>query len=200
MLGCSIELNRRIELIQQLSKNQNWAKIAPVLGVASAIWLFLFFKPTEALFWAYINIPLYFIHQTEEHFWPGGFKKYINQVINDLPEGEETLTDIKIFWINILLVWIAFIVFGLLSLVDIGFGLLIIVFSIINCLTHIFQGIRRKEWNPGLVIASLQFIISIYAAYFVTTNGLSNPTIWWVATVVFSVLVHVALFRLVLKQ
>ena len=183
-------------MIQRLSNNQNWAKIAPILGVISTIWLFLFFKPTEVLFWAFINIPLYFFHQTEEHFWPGGFKNFINK----LPEGQETLTDIKVFWINILLVWLAFIVFGVLSLVNIGFGLLIIVFSIINCLTHIFQGIRRKEWNPGLVMASLQFLISIYAAYFVTVNGLSNPVIWWIVTVVFSALAHALVFRIVLKK
>ena len=187
-------------MLQQLSKNQNWAKIAPVLGVASAIWLFCFFKPTEALFWAYINIPLYFFHQTEEHLWPGGFKDYINHVINNLPEGQETLTDRKVFWINILLVWVAFLLFGILALVNIGFGLLIVVFSIINCLTHIVQGIRRREWNPGLVVASLQFVISIYAAYFVTANALSNPTIWWIATVLFSALAHVLLFRFVLRE
>jgi hypothetical protein len=187
-------------MIQQLSKNQNWAKIAPVLGVASSIWLLWFFKPSEVLFWAYINIPLYLFHQTEEHFWPGGFKNFVNHVINDLPEGEENLTDIDIFWINILLVWVAFIVFGLLARVNIGFGLLIIVFSIMNCLTHIVQGVRLKTWNPGLVMASLQFVVSIFAAYFVSVNGLTNPTIWWIGTVVFSGIVHAVLFRMVLKK
>ena len=187
-------------MIQQLSKNQNWAKIAPILGVIAAIGLFLFFKPTEALFWAYVNIPLYFFHQTEEHFWPGGFKNYVNHVINHLPEGQETLTDKKVFWINILLVWVAFILFGALALVNIGFGLLIIVFSIINCLTHIFQGIRRREWNPGLVMASLQFVISIFAAYFVTVHGLSNPVPWWIGAVAASAIVHLAVFRIVLKE
>jgi len=148
---------------------------------ASSIWLLWFFKPSEVLFWAYINIPLYLFHQTEEHFWPGGFKNFVNHVINDLPEGEENLTDIDIFWINILLVWVAFIVFGLLARVKIGFGLLIIVFSIVNCLTHIVQGVRLKTWNPGLVMASL-------------------PTIWWIGTVVFSGIVHAVLFRMVLKK
>ncbi len=187
-------------IIQQWSKNQNWAKIAPVLGIAATIGLFWLFKPTQALFWALINIPLYLFHQTEEHLWPGGFKNYINHVINNLPEDEETLTDTKVFWINILLVWVAFTVFGVLALVNIGFGLFIIVFSVINCLTHIFQGVRRKEWNPGLVMASLQFAISIYAAYFVTANGLSNPIIWWIATVAVSVLIHALLFRFVLEE
>jgi hypothetical protein len=187
-------------MIQRLAKHQNWAKLAPVLGVITTIWLFSFFRPTEALFWAYINIPLYFFHQTEEHLWPGGFKNYINHVINKLPEGEETLTDIKVFWVNIVLVWLAFLVFGVLALINIGFGLFIIVFSIINCLTHIFQGIRRKEWNPGLVMASLQFLISIFAAYFVTDHGLSNPVMWWSVSALVSALLHAALFRFVLNE
>ena len=186
-------------MLQKLSENQNWAKIAPVLGIISLVWLFLFFRPTELLFWAYINIPLYFFHQTEEHFFPGGFKDYMNHVINKLPENQETLTDAKVFWVNILLVWLAFIVFGSLALVNIGFGLFMIVFSIMNCLTHIFQGVKRKEWNPGLVMASLQFLVSIYAATFVTANGLSNPAIWWIATVMISAFIHVLLFRFVLK-
>jgi len=187
-------------MLQRISKDQNWAKLTPVLGILAATWLVLFFKPTEVLFWAYINIPLYLFHQAEEHFWPGGFKRFMNQVINHLPEGEEKLGDVSIFWINIGLVWIAFTVFGLLAHVNIGFGLLIIVFSIINCLTHIVQGVRLKKWNPGLVMASLQFVVSIYAAYFVTVNGLSNPIIWWIATIIFSALVHAMLFRFILKN
>ena len=187
-------------LIQKWSKNQSWAKIAPILGIIATTGLFWFFKPTQTHFWALINIPLYMFHQTEEHLWPGGFKNYINHVINGLPEGEEKLTDTEVFWINILLVWVAFLIFGALSFVNIGFGLFIIVFSVINCLTHIYQGVRRKEWNPGLVMASLQFTISLYAAYFVTNHGLSNPLFWWITAVVGSILVHVLLFRFVLKD
>jgi hypothetical protein len=95
---------------------------------------------------------------------------------------------------------LAFLIFGLLTLVNIGFGLLIIIFSIMNCLTHIIQGVKRKEWNPGLVIASLQFVISIYAAYFVTANGLTGRIFWWIATIVFSGLVHAVLFRMVVAR
>lgn len=183
-----------------LVKNQNWAKAAPWLGIITAFLLFWFFKPSQAMFWALINIPLYLFHQTEEHLWPGGFKNYINSVINKLPEGEGALTDEKVFWINILLVWLAFLVFGILSFVNIGFGLLIVIFSIMNCLSHIVQGIKQKEWNPGLFMASLQFLISIYAAHFVTVNGLSNQVLWWVGTIVFSAIVHAVLFKVVMSK
>ncbi|MDE4938613.1 HXXEE domain-containing protein, partial [Francisella tularensis subsp. holarctica] len=75
-------------------------------------------------------------HQTEDHYVPGGFKDFMNRTVMALPKGQEKLIDIKIFWINILMVWLAFSVFGALSFLKLGFGLLIIIFSIINCITH----------------------------------------------------------------
>lgn len=184
-----------------LVKNQHWARFAPWLGVLTTLLLFYFFKPNEPMFWALVNVPLYLFHQTEEHYIPGGFKNFINQVINGLPVGQEKLTDTNIFWINILFVWVAFAIFGILAItVNIGFGLLIIIFSIINCLTHIFQGIKRVTWNPGLVMASIQFLLSLYGAYFITTHGLLNAITWWISAIIFSVAMHVILFRLVMKN
>jgi hypothetical protein len=187
-------------MIDRLSKNQNWAKGAPWMGIIALVILFWSNRPSSPYFWAFINIPLYLFHQTEEHFRPGGFKQYINRIIFRLPEGEETLTDRKIFWINILLVWVAFLVFGILVLVDLGFGLFIIIFSIINCLTHITQGIKRKQWNPGLVMASIQFIVSIYGAYFLTTHGLEHPLTWWIGAAAVSIAAHAVLFRFVMRK
>jgi peptidoglycan/LPS O-acetylase OafA/YrhL len=187
-------------LIEKLAKNQNWAKAAPWLGIIATFCLFFTYNPSEPMFWALINIPLYLFHQTEEHYIPGGFKNFINRVVCNLPAGEELLTDVKIFWINILFVWIAFTIFGLLSFINIGFGLLIIVFSIMNCLTHIMEGIKHKSWNPGLIVASFQFLISIYAAYFVTNNGLGSPILWWLGTIAFSIIAHILLFKLVMTK
>jgi hypothetical protein len=187
-------------MVKIFSKNQNWAKLAPWLGLITIVLLFWLVNPSEAMFWALVNIPLYLFHQTEEHYWPGGFKNYMNKVVYKLPQGEETLTDEKVFWINILLVWLAFLIFGSLSFVNLGFGLLIIIFSIMNCLTHIVEGFKLKEWNPGLVMASLQFIISIYAAYFLTMNGLTNRVYWWVGAIVFSAIVHAILFKVVMNK
>lgn len=183
-----------------LVQNQNWAKLTPWMGIIAAVLLFRYTNPNQPLFWALINIPLYLFHQAEEHYWPGGFKHFINQVIDGLPSGEEKLTDLSIFWVNILLVWVAFVMFGALAItVNIGFGLLIIIFSIMNCLTHIFQGIKRRAWNPGLVMASLQFVLSLYGAYFVTKYALTMPIAWWAGAIIFSVGVHACLFKMVMK-
>jgi len=187
-------------MIDRLAKNQNWAKAAPVLAILTSIALVFFFRPSNMMFWALVNIPLYLFHQTEEHLWPGGFKSYINTFVNKDPEGIETLTDVKVFWINIVLVWIAFALFGALAFVNPGFGLLIIVFSLINCATHIRQAIVDNRWNPGLVMASIQFVVCFYAGWFVTTHGLAFPLFWWTGTVAVSAGIHALLFTLVMRR
>lgn len=193
----SIEYKKRQYMgIQKFARNQNWAKATPILGIVSAALLLFFTRPSQPLFWALINIPLYFFHQVEEHLWPGGFKRYVNTVVNKLPEGEEKLTDTKIFWINVLFVWVAFLIFGALALKNIGFGLLLIIFSIINCLTHVGMALRKKEWNPGLVMASLQLLLSLYGAYFLTVHGgIHAIALWWASSILFSVAAHVVVFR-----
>lgn len=187
-------------MIKKFAENQNWAKATPWMGTISVILLLSFYSPSQAMFWAFVNIPLYLFHQAEEHYKPGGFKGYINRVINHLPEGEEKLTDIQIFWINVGLVWIIFTILGILSFYNIGFGLLIIIFSITNCLTHIFQGIKRREWNPGLIVASIQFLLSVYGAYFITINALNNQWLWWSCSIIFTIIVHALLFKNILKD
>lgn len=187
-------------MLNYWAKNQNWAKLTPWMGLIAAVMLFWTYRPADTMFWALINIPLYLFHQTEEHYWPGGFKNYFNRVVNGLPEGDEALTDEKVFWINIVLVWLAFLIFGLLCFVHIGFGLLIVIFSLMNCATHIYTGLKYREWNPGLVMASLQFIASVYGAYVITSQGLSDPLTWWIGSALFSILLHVGLFKLVMGK
>jgi len=189
----------KMKIINSWAENQNWAKLCPGIGIITLALLFLLSNVKEPIFWALINIPLYLFHQTEEHYVPGGFKDFMNHVVFGLPEDQEKLTDIKIFWINILLVWVAFAIFGSLAFVNIGFGLVIIIFSIMNCMLHIVQGIKLRRWNPGLVVASIQFVVSIYAAYFLTMHVLSHTAIWWASSIIFSILVHVVLFN-IMKQ
>lgn len=185
-------------MIEALARNQNWAKAAPALGLGSALALLIFLRPSDPLFWALVNIPLYLFHQTEEHLWPGGFKSYMNGVVY-VGRGEP-LTDRKIFWINIILVWFAFAVFGALSFVDVGFGLVLVVFSLINCLTHIVEALRRRRWNPGLVMASVQFLLSLYAAWFLSVRGVAAPLPWWIGSLLFAALSHALLFGVVMGR
>ncbi|ABO46560.1 hypothetical protein DR79_1242 [Francisella tularensis] len=162
-------------MIDSLARNQNWAKVAPWAGIFFTVLLFANFFVYDPHFWGLINIPLYLFHQTEEHYVPGGFKDFMNRTVMALPQGQEKLTDIKIFWINILMVWLAFAVFGALSF-------------------------KHKSWNLGLVMASIQFVISLFAAYYVTVHGLDNPIAWWLGTIIFSIVAHILLFKLVMTR
>ncbi len=187
-------------MIEKLAEKQNWAKATPYLAVISFVLLFIFTKPSELLFWALINIPLYLLHQLEEHLYPAGFKQFMNEVVYKRQPGDESLTDIKIFWINIGLVWIMFLILGSLVLWNIGFGLLIIIFSAANCLTHIGAGIKFKSYNPGLIMAIIQFLISIYAGYFLTVNGNFNVVPWWIGSMIFAIVVHAILFKVIMSK
>jgi len=62
------------------------------------------------------------------------------------------------------------------------------------------QAFKQKEWNPGLVMASIQFLISIFAVYFVTVNGLTHQVLWWIGDIVFSVITHIVLFKVVMSK
>jgi len=184
-------------MIVYFAERQRWARLAPWLGALTTVLLFWQCRPDTALFWALVNLPLYLFHQTEEHYWPGGFKDYMNRTTFGLPAGTERLTDVKVFWINIGLVWIAFPILGALAFIDIGFGLVIIVFSLMNCASHIVQGMKTRTWNPGLVLATLQFILSLWAARFVTVHSLTHPPWWWTGAIAYSVLAHLAVFRII---
>jgi len=84
-------------MIQTLSRHQNWAKASLWLAIVTMILLFRAYQPTQVMFWALVNIPMYLFHQSEEHLWPGGFKEYMNQIVYGLPDGQEKLTDVKVF-------------------------------------------------------------------------------------------------------
>lgn len=180
-------------MIRYLAQNQNWAKVTPLLGVIATITLFKYTNINEPIFWALVNIPMYLFHQMEEHFLPGGFKNYVNQKMN---QGIEKLNDIKVFWINIIVVWFTFIIFGILSCLNIAFGFAIIIFSVINCLAHIIMAIKQKEWNPGLCMATVQFILSIYAAWYISINGnIAHILLWWIGMIAFSIITHIVIFK-----
>jgi len=44
-------------------------------------------------------------------------------------------------------------------------------------------------------MASIQFIVSVYAAYYISVNSLTNILFWWIGTILFSIAVHLFLFK-----
>lgn len=145
---------------------KNWAR--PSLLFALIIMGFLFYFKSDlstSLFWIWLQIPLYLVHQFEEHVWPGKFKEFINQVIfhsnmRDIPMNPKT-----VFWTNILVIWILFPVIAICSQwIHPKIGAFLPFFALFNATTHILAfGIKRK-YNPGLFISVFfNYPLGIYA-------------------------------------
>jgi hypothetical protein len=114
----------------------------------------------ELLIW--LQVPVYLLHQFEEHAWPGGFGRFVNKIVFKQESGGP-LDERSLFWINIPIVWIGFPIFAALSTISIGLGIWIIYLSLINGIFHILVGLRLRRYNPGLILSLLGNVpLSIY--------------------------------------
>jgi hypothetical protein len=103
----------------------------------------------------YLQLPLYMLHQWEEHRGDR-FRLYINRTIG---KGLEVLTPTATFWINLLGVWaIDLLALYLACFVNPSLGLIAIYLPLINSLGHIMPGLARREYNPGLGTSLLLFV------------------------------------------
>lgn len=108
-----------------------------------------------ALILVYLQLPVYMIHQLEEHD-DDQFRRFVNQLIGG---GREVLSGAAVFMINVPGVWGVNLLSILLAFgVDIGFGLIGVYLTLINALVHVLQAIRLRRYNPGLVTALILFL------------------------------------------
>jgi Na+-translocating ferredoxin:NAD+ oxidoreductase RnfE subunit len=124
----------------------------------------------------YTMLPVYMIHQYEEHAH-GRFVAFVNSVIG---KGHEVLTKVFAFWINILDVWLVFLVsFYLAKYVAIGFALVPIYLTILNAVTHAIAGVVLRKYNPGLYTSLGLFFpwgafLLVYFNWIIQANLLFN--------------------------
>ncbi len=134
----------------------NWAKISIFLSIIISLIILIIVKTNNILlFLIWIQIPIYLLHQFEEHYWPGGFKKFVNHEIFNVESGEYPLNDVNIFWINVPIIWVLMPIFAGLSYVNLFFGLWIPYFAVFNSLTHVIGAIVKRKYNPGLFVSLL---------------------------------------------
>jgi hypothetical protein len=133
---------------------KNWAKLCIILSIVVTVIILLVVKTNDViLFLIWIQIPIYLLHQFEEHSWPGGFKKFVNKEIFNVEAGEYPLNDTNIFWINVPIVWVLMPIFAALSYTSLFFGLWIPYFAFFNSLTHVIGAIVKRKYNPGLFVS-----------------------------------------------
>lgn len=170
---------------------KNWAKICLILSIISALIIFLVIKTDNIiLFLIFIQIPIYLLHQFEEHAWPGGFKNYVNQRVFKVNDGEYPLSDISVFWINIPVIWILMPIFASLSYISFFFGLWIPYFAVLNSLTHVIAAIVKREYNPGLAVSVILGIpVGIYALW-IFYALIDVPLLFTFLSILAAVLMH----------
>lgn len=116
-----------------------WARMSLPSAVLALCSLPLFLTPDNvSLVLLYTLLPAYMIHQYEEHAH-GGFAAFVN---SNIGQGRDVLTRGIAFWINILGVWVLFVVsFYLAKYVAIGFAFAPVYATLINALTHALEGL-----------------------------------------------------------
>lgn len=118
-----------------------------------------------------LQLPLYMIHQFEEHD-NDRFREYVNRLF-----GTEVLSREAVFWINVPGVWgviaLAFVAARCLGL---GWGLLAIYLPLVNAMVHIAQALRLRQLHPGLITAIFLFLpVTAYALITVAATGQTTP-------------------------
>lgn len=109
--------------------------------------------PALVLIW--LQLPLYMLHQYEEHD-ADRFRLFVNTVVGG---GRDVLTRMDVFIINIAGVWgVDALAFLLAAWVHLGLGLIAVYLSLVNAVAHCAQAIALRRYNPGLITSVVLFL------------------------------------------
>ncbi len=108
-----------------------------------------------ALALIYLQIPLYMIHQFEEHA-RDRFRIFANKMIAG---GQEAFTPMAIFVINSIGIWgVDLAALYLAFYVNLAYGLVAIYLPLVNAVTHIVASLVTRKYNPGLWTSLVLFV------------------------------------------
>ena len=134
----------------------NW-----VYGGFLAAWMLLVLTPVLARGWPlallliWLQIPVYLLHQYEEHDGDR-FRRFVNATIGG---GKEVLSRLDVFVINIAGVWaVDTAAFLLAARVQVGLGLIAVYLSLVNGVAHGAQAVAWRRYHPGLVTTIVLFL------------------------------------------
>jgi hypothetical protein len=177
---------------------ENWAKASlPLAIILFLISPFVYQGIGLAAFLVFLTLPFYMLHQFEEHAG-GQFKAFVNRTMG---RGREVLSDIAIFRINVIVVWLGtLVVLYLCVYVNIVWGLLSGYLVAFNGLVHIISSIRMRRYNPGLWTSVFVFLpLGIYIIYIVNKESGAG----WLYNVIFlvvTILLHAMILINVRRQ
>ena len=125
-------------------------------------WLLLALVPTllpptwpAALLAVYLQLPIYMLHQLEEHD-RDRFRAFFNRTIG---KGREVLSPAAVFVINVPGVWGVITASLLLArFVSPGLGLIAVYLTLVNAAFHTVACAVTRAYNPGLITAIMLFV------------------------------------------
>ena len=122
-----------------------------------------------ALTATFLCLPVYMLHQYEEHD-NDRFRQFVNRKIG---KDKEALSTWDVFLINVPGVWgITGISLTLAATLNIGFGLIAVDLVLLNAIIHIVYAIASREYNPGLGTAIALFLpFGGFGMYEIQRNG-----------------------------
>lgn len=135
---------------------KHWAKAAYFIGITILVLKSKFvFNHVESLAWFHVSILMF--HQSEEYWFPGGFKDFFNKNIYRNKLMKVSLNDCGIIAVNIILGWTIYIIAALYP-DNFELSLILISITLSNGLLHTFIGIKNRSYIPGLFTSIIFFL------------------------------------------
>ena len=146
----------------------------------------------ETLRLTFLFLPLYMLHQYEEHD-ADRFRLFFNASIGG---GQEVLTRAAVFVINVPGVW------GVIALATYlsawlapGLGLIAVYLALVNAVAHVGQAMLLRRYNPGLVTAMAVFLpVGGYTLHRFDAAG-AGGFVWQIVGIGSAVAIHLAIIR-----
>jgi hypothetical protein len=134
----------------------NWSRAGLLVAVLLlAIAPIMYHSSGRAVFLIYLWLPLYMLHQYEEH----GQGKFLEFYQRMMPRIAPLLTERKLLVVNLGIGWLLFVaalyaaVYGWFWL-----ALYVVYLALINAIMHIGQFVAWRSYNPGLWTALVLFL------------------------------------------
>ncbi len=131
----------------------NWQKFLPPLAAVGVVaWIVLFRQQEtseQALFFALLVI--YFLHQIEEHLWPGGFRQFTDAHVFHSGDDNWPVNIDGVALVNTAYVWLPIALAAIFPHTLRWLGLAWIGLTLINAIIHIVTTVRLRTYNPGLI-------------------------------------------------
>ena len=135
----------------------------------------------------FLQLPVYMIHQVEEHHHDR-FRRYINQHV---AKGRDALSPDAVLVINLGGVWLLDLcALYLAYFVRPGLGLVAMYMAIVNGFVHMISTVVERQYNPGVITAVFLLLPAGFAGCWIfkrTGQATVNDHLWALAV---AVLIH----------